>query len=176
MVAQGAQVAYLESVERLLSIAGLDAVPQAQVVAVDCAYISPSQPREVAEGFTLYTLWGEIAYRLVGDAGYELVRQSDQDRVAPGSDALKKLFQLAGPSLILIDETLSYITKASGIAVGRGYLSDQALEFLGVFDRTDLPSGLRLRSAPLRPRASPQALAEVRHGVRLQDPQVSRVP
>ncbi len=39
-------------------------------------------------------------------------------------------FQATGPALILIDETLSYITKASGIPVGRDYLSDQAQEFL----------------------------------------------
>ena len=61
---------------------------------------------------------------------YEMVRQSDQERVAPGSETLAKLFALAGPSLILIDETLSYITKASGIPVGKGYLSDQSQEFL----------------------------------------------
>ncbi len=50
--------------------------------------------------------------------------------MAPGSDALEKMLAAAGPSLILIDETLSYITKASGFQVGKGYLSDQAQEFL----------------------------------------------
>ncbi len=41
-----------------------------------------------------------------------------------------QLLQLTGPALILIDETLSYITKASGVPVGKGYLSDQGQEFL----------------------------------------------
>ena len=130
IVAHGAQVAYLEPVEQILAETGLDAIPVAKVAAVDCAHISPSQPREVPEGFTLHTLWGEIAYRLAGADGYEIVRQSDEDRVAPGSEALGQLFQLTGPALILIDETLSYITKASGVPVGKGYLSDQAQEFL----------------------------------------------
>jgi predicted AAA+ superfamily ATPase len=83
-----------------------------------------------SEGFILHTLWGEIAYRLAGVEGYDIVRQSDEDRIAPGSEALERLFQITGPALILIDETLSYITKASGIPVGKGYLSDQAQEFL----------------------------------------------
>jgi len=133
-VAHGPQVAYLEPVQQLLAEAELDGVPAARVAAVDCAHISPSLPRKVtgASGvpLTLHTLWGEIAYRLAGDAGYELVRQSDEERVAPGSEALERLFQATGPALILIDETLSYVTKASGIPVGQGYLSDQAQEFL----------------------------------------------
>lgn len=134
MIACGAQVSYLEPVAQLLAEAELDTVPSARVAAVDCAHISPSQPRRTPDGLTLRTLWGELAYRLGGrDRGaefYEIVRASDEARVAPGSETLARLFEVAGPSLILIDETLSYITKASGIAVGRGYLSDQAQEFL----------------------------------------------
>jgi hypothetical protein len=124
------KVADLEPVQEILTEAGMKAMPQACVAAVDCAQISPSQPRTVAEGFTLHTLWGEIAYRLAGVEGYEIVRRSDEERVAPGSEALEKLFGITGPALILIDETLSYITKASGISVGKGYLSDQGQEFL----------------------------------------------
>jgi hypothetical protein len=139
IVAHGAGVSHLEPVEHILAEAGVDASSPllgggAKVAAVDCAHISPSQPRQVTGTsevpVTLHTLWGEIAYRLAGVEGYEIVRQSDEQRVAPGSEALEKLFQLTGPALILIDETLAYITKASGIPVGKGYLSDQAQEFL----------------------------------------------
>lgn len=134
MVAHGTEVGYLEPVAQLLAEAELDGVPAARIAAVDCAHISPSQPRRTPEGIILRTLWGELAYRLGGpDRGaelYEIVRASDEAMVAPGSETLARLFAAAGPSLILVDETLSYITKASGIAVGRGYLSDQAQEFL----------------------------------------------
>ena len=142
-VAHGAQVAYLEPVQQLLAEAGLDVSSSllgggdrrgARTATIDCAHISPSQPRAVPEGFTLHTLWGEIAYRLgAPDRSaefYDIVRQSDEARVAPGSETLEKLLQAAGPSLILIDETLAYVTKASGIRLGKGYLSDQAQEFL----------------------------------------------
>ena len=133
MVKHGASVSYLDTVAHLLAEAEVESVPQATVAAVDCAHISPGQPRTIEtleEAITLRTLWGEIAYRLAGAAGYAIVRQSDEERVAPGSEALQQLLVLAGPSLILLDETLSYITKASGIRVGKGYLSDQAQEFL----------------------------------------------
>ncbi len=137
-VKHGAGLAYLEPVQELLAEAGLVSVPAAQVVSIDCASISPGQPREVpgpaGAAMTLRTLWGEIAYRLgAPDRGvefYEFVRESDETGVAPGSDALQALFAAAGPSLLLIDETLSYVTKASGLRVGGGYLSDQAQEFL----------------------------------------------
>ncbi|MCL4302340.1 MAG: DUF499 domain-containing protein [Anaerolineae bacterium] len=132
MVTHGrdAEVVTLEPVQELLTGAGLAIVPTARIAAVDCAQISPGQPTTTPDGLTLHTLWGEIAYRLGGVDFYQLVRQSDEARVAPGSETLDRLFEMAGPSLILLDETLSYITKASAIPVGRGYLSDQAQEFL----------------------------------------------
>ncbi len=134
LIANRTQIAQIELVAELLAEAGLVTVPQGKVAAVDCAHISPSQPRTVPEGFTLHTLWGEIAYRLgAPDRGaefYEIVRLSDESRIAPGSETLERLFRHTGPTLILIDETLSYITKASGIQVGNGFLSDQAQEFL----------------------------------------------
>jgi hypothetical protein len=188
IVAHGAQVAYLEPVEQLLAEAGLDASSPllgggdrggaAKVAAVDCAQISPSQPRQVSGTsevpLTLHTLWGEIAYRLAGVEGYEIVRQSDEERVAPGSEALEKLLQVTGPALILIDETLSYITKASGIPVGKGYLSDQAQEFLLELTRAvnaaaDVALVLTMTSSPQEQigEAAERAAEEIDRAIRI---------
>ncbi len=136
MVKHGADEMHLEPVQELLAEAGVDSIPAARIAAVDCAQISPGQPTVTPEGLTLHTLWGEIAYRLGGPELYDMVRRSDEGRVAPGSEALDQLFEKAGPALILLDETLSYITKASAIPVGKGYLSDQAQEFLLELTRT----------------------------------------
>ena len=134
MVEHRDDISHLEQVQDLLAEAKLDDTPKARVVAVDCAYKSILEPHKTPEGLRIHTLWGEIAYRLGepdrGEAFYEILRQSDKARIAPGSEVLDRLFQAAGPTLILIDETLSYITKASGIPVGKGFLSDQAQEFL----------------------------------------------
>ena len=56
------------------------------------ARTSAPASRAAAEGIILRTLWGEMAYRLGGpDRGaelYEIVRASDEARVAPGSETL----------------------------------------------------------------------------------------
>lgn len=134
-VAHGSRLDDVDFIQQILAEAGLEAAPEARVAAVDCAHLSVTQPRTTADGVTIHTLWGELAYRLGVKDGrgaelYEIIRPSDEQRVAPGSEALERLFQAAGPSLILIDETLSYITKGSAIGVGKGYLSDQTQEFL----------------------------------------------
>jgi hypothetical protein len=77
------------------------------------------------------TAWGEIAYQLYGLEGYELLKEYDQDRNAPGSNTLKDLFDLGdGPALILIDELAAYLEGASGVEVGETTLADQTLSFL----------------------------------------------
>lgn len=58
------------------------------------------------------TLWGEMAYQLClqkGDpAPYAVVRSADSKGVAPGADALKRLFDAIGPCVILMDEFVAY--------------------------------------------------------------------
>jgi hypothetical protein len=84
IVRHGAEVVTLAPVQELLAGAGLDALPAAQLAAVDCAQISPSQPAVTPQRLTIHTLRGEIAYRLGGPQFYEIVRQSDRDRAHKG--------------------------------------------------------------------------------------------
>ncbi len=81
---------------------------------------------------TTYTLWGELAYRLGGLAGYQLVAESDRHtKAAPGSGVLE---QLIGdrPTLILLDEIARYLRAASAVptATGRSDLAEQTIAFL----------------------------------------------
>jgi hypothetical protein len=67
------------------------------------------------------TLWGELSYQLAGRDGYGLVADADQQGVSPGSDALRSLFELAAPCLVLIDEWVAYARQlygASGLPAG----------------------------------------------------------
>jgi len=75
------------------------------------------------------TLWGELAYQLFGEEGYDLVKASDQNLRAPGE---KKLSQLFGTQkcIILLDEMAAYLVKASGVSVGRTSLAAMTVEFL----------------------------------------------
>ena len=77
------------------------------------------------------TMWGEVAYQLYGTDGYEVLKEYDQNRNAPGGNSLKNLFDLGeGPALILIDEIAAYLEAASGVEVGSATLASQTLSFI----------------------------------------------
>ena len=78
--------------------------------------------RALDGGVLAYTPWGEIAHALAGRAGYERVRQSDEHRVAPGSETLRALFG-DEPALILLDELSVYLRKVGRLDNARGQLA-----------------------------------------------------
>ena len=59
-------------------------------------------------GPQVQTLWGYLAWRLAGQAGYDLIADADRARTNPGSRLLVELFKLSGPALILLDELVAY--------------------------------------------------------------------
>ena len=70
------------------------------------------------------TLWGKMAEQLTGSrAGFE-------GRTAPGREALRTLLAPHQPLLILMDEVLTYATKAAGVPVGKSNLAAQTQTFL----------------------------------------------
>jgi uncharacterized protein len=57
---------------------------------------------------SLYTPWGLMAWRLVGQSGLELMAEAESTRSAPGSERLVTLLEAATPCLILLDELVAY--------------------------------------------------------------------
>lgn len=82
-------------------------IPTAKLVVLVGNRISPGNPSVKADGTTVNTLWGEIAWQLGGKAAYELIRNDDERATNPG-DTLRKLFNEYGPCVILIDEWVAY--------------------------------------------------------------------
>ncbi len=78
-----------------------------------------------------FTLWGEIAYQLGGADGYKVVRESDEQRVAPGTQVWEKLIG-GEPALVMIDEVAEYLRKARGVksASGGTTVAEQTVAFL----------------------------------------------
>src|SRR5690606_13419787 len=64
------------------------------------------------DGVLAHSMWGELAYRLAGRAGYERVRRSDETHTAPGESTIAELFG-GEPTLILIDEISVYLRKVA---------------------------------------------------------------
>jgi uncharacterized protein DUF499 len=77
------------------------------------------------------TLWGEMAYQLGRLEGYDLLRKSDEDLVAPGTGVLEKLVG-GRPALIMLDELARYLRSAKAVATSnrRSDLAEQTVAFL----------------------------------------------
>ncbi|NNG97058.1 ATP-binding protein [Gordonia araii NBRC 100433] len=53
------------------------------------------------------TVWGELAWQLGGQEAFEIVADADRTSTSPGA-ALRELFELYSPAVILIDEWVAY--------------------------------------------------------------------
>jgi len=78
-----------------------------------------------------YTLWGELAYQLGGSSGYELARESDANRSAPGTGLFAELLGTR-PTLIMLDEVARHMRAAQALptATGKSDLAEQTVAFL----------------------------------------------
>lgn len=108
---------------------GITEIPAASLAALPCADLN-AQGRQAEDGLKIYTLWGEVAYRLGGAPLYNTIRENDLHRTSPGVEDLRNLLVQAGPNLILIDELLHYVDKAAAVQVGDSNLASQTVAFL----------------------------------------------
>ena len=81
-----------------------------RIAAFDGENADPANGRAMGDDVLAHTPWGEIAYALAGRDGYERVRRSDEEGVAPGAATLGELFG-GEPTLILLDELAVYLRK-----------------------------------------------------------------
>lgn len=117
----------------------LDVLPEAQglprpekvrVAVFDGQFFDATKGKEIpGENFRAQTIWGWIAWCLGGKKGYEMMRQQDEARVAPGADEILALLA-DGPNLILLDEVLQYLISVGGIKVHQTTLRDETMNFL----------------------------------------------
>ena len=94
-----------------------------RVAAFDGENADPANGRSMGDGIFAHTPWGEIAYGLAGKVGYERIRRSDEQMVAPGAETIAELFGNE-PTLILLDELSVYLRKAMKAAPGRWRSAD----------------------------------------------------
>ena len=113
--------AKIDAVKALLDGAGLKEVPSASVAAIVGTALNVNHDR---------TPWGELTWQLGGEKLYKLIEKDDELKTAPGTNLLGQILEEAGPSVILIDEILSYLINASGVKVGEGTLRGTTLTFL----------------------------------------------
>lgn len=100
----------LEGIPPVLDEAGIQELPKANVAVIDGNRFSPSQPTR-HDTLAVNTLWGELAWQLLGKEGYDLVVASDHDGTSPGKAVLQDLLEKAAPCVILIDELVAFIRQ-----------------------------------------------------------------
>ena len=107
----------LQGVADILDKAKIEALPKAHVVVLDGVKISPSQPKKRGK-ISVRTLWGELAWQLGREDGYELVKDADAAGINPGKETLATLIRQYAPCVILIDELVAYTRQ---FEEGRSY-------------------------------------------------------
>jgi hypothetical protein len=107
--------------------AGLPDPGKVDVAVFDGEKFDARDGKTLSDGRKIQTIWGWIAWQL-GEDKFRLVENHDKDRVSPGGDVIKQI--LAGkPKLILLDEVLKYMERASAVAVLDSTLLRQAKDF-----------------------------------------------
>lgn len=117
-------------IKKLLFPIGLEKIPKVRIAVIDGDAINVQTIRRTAENIEIKTLWGEIAYQIGGFEAYKFIEQDDKKRVSPGSNKISALLEKYGPVIILLDETLKYLTRASVINIGETSLSAQTISFM----------------------------------------------
>lgn len=139
----------LNGIPPILDRAGVTNLPSAKIAVVDGNYISPSKARKRGS-VTVKTLWGEIAWQLLGEPGYQIVAEADRDGTSPGKEALIEVIKTAAPCVILLDELVAYIRQLES---GKSYLGgtfESNLSFVQALTEAmkAVPNGLLLASLP----------------------------
>ncbi|MBR6058788.1 MAG: ATP-binding protein [Victivallales bacterium] len=100
----------LEGIPAILDEAGVTSLPQARVAVIDGNKLSPNQPVERG-ALRICTLWGDLAYQLLGAEGYDMVADSDKTGTAPGKEIMVELLKKASPCIILLDELVAFFRQ-----------------------------------------------------------------
>lgn len=106
----GPDAAKWKGVSQILEKARIAGVPKADVAVFVGTEFDLLDGRGGKGEPTRKTPWGEIAWQLGGKAGYEAIRKHDEAGEPPAGDALKAMLP-KGPTLILMDELLNYVSR-----------------------------------------------------------------
>ncbi|WP_428610126.1 ATP-binding protein [Sedimenticola sp.] len=139
----------LHGIPPVLDEAGIQSLPHAKVAVIDGIKLSPSQPRNYS-GIAVNTLWGELAFQLLGEEGFRMVADSDADGTSPGKEVLTDLIRKAAPCVILIDELVAFIRQ---LELGKQYKAgtfDSNISFVQALTEAlkAVPNAILLASLP----------------------------
>ncbi len=121
----------LPGVASILDGAGITELPKAHIAVLDGVELLglASKPRKHGS-CTVRTLWGEMAWQLGKEAGYEIVRECDETGTAPGKTQLADLINSRSPCVVLMDELVRYVSQFEEGKALSGGTYDTQLSFI----------------------------------------------
>lgn len=139
----------LQGIEPLLTAAGLSDIPQARLVVLDGNHQAPNIPQQRGS-VQVRTLWGELAWQLGDEAGYERVRQADESGTSPGKEVLVRLLSAYAPCVVLVDELAAYLRQFEEGKSLSGGTFDSNLSFVQALTEAlkAVPNAVLLASLP----------------------------
>ncbi|WP_240480980.1 ATP-binding protein [Ectothiorhodospira sp. BSL-9] len=140
----------LHGIPPILDEAGIHELPSARVAVIDGINMAPSQQSVKKAGQKVTTLWGELAWQLLGDEGLAMVKESHDRGTSPGKQVLVELLQRASPCVVLVDELLAYIRQ---FELGKSYSAgtyDSNVSFIQALTEAmkAVPNAILLASLP----------------------------
>lgn len=155
-LAKGAvPVSELPGVSAILDAAGVTELARARLAVLDgVELLSMAGKPRVHDGFSVRTLWGELAWQLGGEAAYEYVKEADQTGTAPGKKELAELLAACAPCVILMDELVRYVSQFEEGKLLSGGTYDTQLSFVQSLTEAlkAVPTAVLLASLPFSDR------------------------
>jgi predicted AAA+ superfamily ATPase len=97
-----------KGVNTILERAGVPTIPEAAVAVFMGKEFDSLNGRGGGDEPVRKTPWGEIAWQLGGAKSFAAVEQHEREFIEPKGDAIRAMFPKDKPSLILLDEVISY--------------------------------------------------------------------
>jgi hypothetical protein len=165
-----AQVAATDAARKLGEQHGNRPIPKVTVVVLDGSALS-ADPEPLGGGATAWSLLGHLAWRLGRGPAFARVAAEDVARAGTSTLRLIELLREHTPCLILLDETLQYLAKASNVPVGDGSLATATLTIIRELSSAvaAVPGAALVVTASNIPLADPASLPMAGMRDRLED-------
>ena len=101
-----------QGVLRILEKSGVKEIPKAETAVFVGTEFDSIKGRGGEDGTPLRkTPWGEIAFQLSGEKGFNAVKDHEKQMIAPAGEVIRDFLPKDKPCIILIDELMNYISR-----------------------------------------------------------------
>lgn len=100
-------------IKQILEKAGVSSIPKAPTAVFVGTEFDSISGRGGDDGTPKRkTPWGEIAYQLSGEEGFNILTEHEKQMIAPAGEVIRKFLPRDRACLILIDELMNYVSRS----------------------------------------------------------------